>query len=65
MQKTKIDLDPYDPARVNAVMIKARQMRNAVVRDLLQALANGRLWEFFTGEWKAESNLPQGAAPQA
>lgn len=62
MQTTKIDLDPYDPARVNAVMIAARRMRNETMADLFKALVDGRLWARLTG---GDSRLPKGAAPQA
>jgi len=61
MQTMKIDLVPYDPARVNAVMIEARRMRNEAMVSMLKNA--GRFLKRLVGS--GESRLPKGTASHA
>lgn len=61
MQTMKIDLDPYDPARVNAVMIEARRMRNEAMLSMLKNA--GRFFKRLVGS--GENQLPRGTASHA
>jgi len=61
MQTIKTDLAPYDPARVNAVMIEARRMRNEAMVSMLKNV--GRFFKRLVGS--GESQLPKGTASHA
>ncbi len=64
MDDIRFDVQPYDPARVNAVMREARRMRNEVMVDLVKALFDGRLaTRLFGPSTDKADDLPKGTAP--
>ena len=65
MTTPRIELDPYDPARVQAIMLEARRMRNAALADLVRATLRGRWLRRLVGQPADRQGLPGGAAPQA